>query len=260
MSGLALDVAAWSSPWRHRSPGDKLLLAGGLVLGALLLPAWPGCPLVAAVAVTALLGPAGVTARVLARTARGAAAFLLLGAVGIAVTWRPGATGGLGLTVTAAGASAAAVTTAHAVAGFAAMLLLAATTPMSDLLAWAGRRGVPEAVVDVAGLVYRQLFVLLATARSVRAAQAARLGYADRRATIRSAAALTAAVLVRAWSRARRLEEGLAGRGLDGPLRVLPDARPSSPTFVAGALAVLGSVVAVSLAVAHLAPLPWDLR
>jgi cobalt/nickel transport system permease protein len=250
--GLAIDVAAWSSPWRHRPPGDKVLLAFGLVLCALVLPVWPGSPLVAVTAVAAAVGPAQVGWRVLARAGRAALAFIVLGGVSIAITWQAGSAGGagpalLGLTVTTASAGQAAATMAHAVGGTAAMLLLATTTPITDLLAWARRRGVPEAVVDVAGLIYRLLFVLLATAQAVRAAQTARLGYATRRAALRSAAALTAAILTRAWTRARRLEEGLAGRGLDGPLRVLEDARPSSPRFVAASLVVLATVAVVSL-------------
>lgn len=250
MRGLAIDVAAWSSPWRRRSPGDKVLLSLGLMVTALVLPPWPGSPIVTVTSVGLTVGAARVPWRVLARAARGALTFLALGALTLAVTWRPGASAGLGLTVTAASATESARTTAHALAGTAAMLLLATTTPMSDLLAWGRRRGVPEVVVDVAGLVYRLLFVLLTTLHAVREAQTARLGYASRRATIRSAAALTAAVLTRAWDRARRLEDGLAGRGLDGPLRVLDDPLPSSRRFVAGSLLALAAVAVVSVSVA----------
>jgi cobalt/nickel transport system permease protein len=250
--GLAIDVAAWSSPWRYRSPGDKLLLAFGLVLCALLLPAWPGCAVVAAAAVGLTVGPAGVPWRVLGAAVRGPLAFIALGAFSIAVTWRAGAGVG-GLMVSTETLTRAVQTAGHAVAGSASVFLLATTTPVSDLLGWARRRGLPEVVADLAGLIYRLLFVLLATTGELRAAQTARLGYATRRAAMRSAGMLTAAVLVRAWSRARRLEEGLAGRGLDGPMRVLDDERPSSRRFVAASVAVLTGVVAVSL-------LPWVLR
>lgn len=250
MRGLAIDVAAWSSPWRYRSPGDKLLLSLGLVLCALVLPPWPGCLLVTALAVGLAAGPAGVGWRVLGRAARGAATFIVLGAVSIALTWQPGP-GHVptGLTVTAGTATDALRTAAHAVAGTAAMLLLATTTPLSDLLAWCRRRGLPEVVVDIAGLVYRLLFVLLSTAQAVRAAQAARLGYASPAATLRSAAGLTAAVLTRAWSRARRLEDGLGGRGLDGPLRVLDEPRPSSRRFVSWSVVALLAISGTSLVV-----------
>lgn len=246
MKGLAIDAAAWASPWRFRSSGDKVLLALGLVLCALLLPVWPGCLIVTAVALGLTLGPAGVAFGVLLRAARAAAAFIVLGAVSIAVTWQAGAGLG-GLTVTEASREQAVQSTAHAIAGTSAMLLLATTTPISDLLAWARRRGVPDVVVDVAGLTYRLLFVLLATTQAVRAAQTARLGYATRRAALRSAGALCAIVLARSWDRARRLEEGLAGRGLDGPLLVLDDSRPSSPRFVLAGVSTLVAVVVLTL-------------
>lgn len=245
MRGLAIDVAAWASPWRYRSPGDKVLLTVGLMLCALIGPVLPGTLIVTAIAVGLMLGPAQIPWPVLARAARAPAAFILLGGLSLTLTWRTG-NGPVGLAVTDAGLAQAGQTTAHAVAGTCALLLLATTTPISDLLAWARRRGVPDVVIDVAGLIYRLLFVLLATTQAVRAAQTARLGYATRAATLRSAAMLSAIVLTRAWDRARRLEEGLTGRGLDGPLRVLEDHRPSSPRFVAATTAVLAALLAAA--------------
>ncbi|MBT0772001.1 cobalt ECF transporter T component CbiQ [Kineosporia sp. J2-2] len=244
MTAPAIDVAAWASPWRRRSPGDKLLLGLGLVIAALVLPPWPASGLVTLVSLGLLLGPARVPAHLLARAARGPAAFILLGTVSIAVTWR---TDGFGPAVTGPSLRAAAQTLAHAVAGSSAVLLLAATTPMTDLLAWARRRGVPEAVVDVAGLIYRMLFVLLESIGAVRAAQTARLGYTTRRATLRSASTLAAATLTRALERARRLESGLAGRGFEGVMRTLAQPRRSSPSFVVATVLGLGALVAVSV-------------
>lgn len=259
MTGMAIDVAAWSSRWRDREPRDKVVLAVGLVVCALALPAWPGSLVVTALAVLLAVGPAGVDPRVLAQAARGPLAFIALGAVSIALTRSTGpGPDVLGLTITAESLGRAGSTTAHAVAGTSAVLLLATTTPMSDLLAWLRKLGMPEAVVDIAGLVYRLLFVLLASAEQVRSAQAARLGYASWRASFRSAAALAAAVLVRAWSRARRLEDGLAGRGLEGPLRVLDDPRVASRRFALTACAVPVAVAAGSMTVHVLTgPVPW---
>lgn len=255
MNGPAIDVAAWSSRWRRRSPGDKALLGLGLTGTALLLPTWPGSLLVSLVAVGLALGPAGVGWRVLATAVRGPLAFIALGAIGIAVTWRSTGTGWPEPAVTATSLTQAARTTAHAVAGTCGVFLLAATTPISDLLGWARRHRVPDAVLDVAGLVYRLLFVLLDTAGQVRDAQTARLGYATRRAALRSAALAAAAVLTRAWDRAHRLEDGLAGRGLDGPMHVLDAPRPSSPRFVAATITLLAGLGFVSL-LASVRPLP----
>ena len=88
MTGLAVDVAAWSSPWRHRSPGDKLLLTSGLLSCALVLPPWPGGVLVTVVSVVAALGPGRVRWRWLVSAAVGPVAFIVLGSVSLAVGWR----------------------------------------------------------------------------------------------------------------------------------------------------------------------------
>ncbi|GAB3261767.1 cobalt ECF transporter T component CbiQ [Kineosporia babensis] len=247
MSAPALDTAAWASPWRRYSPGDKVLLSLGLVISALVLPPWPASGLVTAIALGLILGPGRVPPHLLLRAARGPAAFIVLGTVSIAITWR---TSGFGPTVTSESLTAAASTLSHAVAGTSAVLLLAATTPMTDLLSWARRRGVPEAVVDVAGLTYRLLFVLLESVSAVRSAQTARLGYTSRRATLRSASGLAAATLTRAFDRARRLETGLAGRGFEGVMRTVGEQQSSSRSFELWTFASLALVVAVSLGVA----------
>jgi cobalt/nickel transport system permease protein len=118
---------------------------------------------------------------------------------------------------------------------------------MSDLLPALRRLRVPAAVVEVASVVYRMLFVLLESLDTIREAQTARMGYSSLRRSYRSSGALTAAVLTRSWDRARRLQEGLAGRGMETGLRVLPEVRPSSGLFLAATTAGLAVIVAVSL-------------
>ena len=61
---IALDDAAWGAPWRRIRVGEKLLLAGGLILTALIAPPWPAAPLVAVAAVALNLGPARIPARI----------------------------------------------------------------------------------------------------------------------------------------------------------------------------------------------------
>lgn len=243
MTGLAIDDAAWASAWRLRSPGDKLLVSLGLVLSALLLPVWPGSVLVGLAAVVLALGPARVPAGTFLRAVRAPLAFILIGAlttvveVGDGVGWAPDAAVQAGALV------------GHAVAGSAAVLLLATTTPMSDLLPALQRLRVPAAVIEVASLTYRMLFVLLTSLTTIREAQTARMGYATVRGSYRSSGALAAAVLTRSWDRARRLQDGLAGRGLETGLRVLPETLPASRRFEAATLVGLAALAAVSLVV-----------
>jgi len=244
VTGLAIDDAAWASAWRRRSPADKLLVSAGLVLSALLLPVWPGSVLVGLTAVVLALGPARVPARTFGRAVRAPLAFIAIGAlttvvqVGDGVGWAPDA-----------GAQAGELV-GHAVAGSAAVLLLATTTPMSDLLPALARLRVPAAVIEVASVTYRMLFVLLTSLTAIREAQTARMGYAGVRSSYRSSGVLAAAVLTRAWDRARRLQGGLAGRGLEAGLRVLPETLPSSRRFEAATVVGLAALSAVSLAVA----------
>ena len=245
MSGLAIDDAAWASAWRRRSPADKLLLSGGLVVSALVLPVWPGTVLVGLTAVVLALGPARVPARTFLRAVRAPLAFVLVGAVTAVVEigadgpgWAPGA------------AADGAALIGHGLAGSAAVLLLATTTPMSDLLPELRRLRVPAAVLEVASVLYRLLFVLLTSLTTIREAQTARMGHSTVARSYRSSGVLAAAVLTRSWDRARRLQDGLAGRGMETGLRVLPEALPSSPRFVAATVAGLGAIVAITLAVA----------
>ncbi|SHF65757.1 cobalt ECF transporter T component CbiQ [Geodermatophilus nigrescens] len=242
MTGLAVDDAAWASAWRTRSPLDKLALSAGLVVCALVLPVWPGGVLVALAAVALALGPARVPARTFGRAVRWPLAFVAVGAVTAVVSVDGG---GLGWAPDAA--TRAGELVGHSVAGGAAVLLLATTTPMSDLLPALTRLRVPAAVVEVASVTYRLLFVLLESLRTIREAQTARMGHAGWRRSLRSSGALAAAVLTRSWDRARRLQEGLAGRGMETGLRVLPEARPSSPAFLAATGAGLAALVAVGV-------------
>ena len=245
MTGLAIDDAAWSSAWRRRSPGDKLLLSLGLTLCALVLPAWPGSLLVGLTAVVLALGPARVPARTFGRAVRLPLTFIAVGAVTAVVEV---GSGGIGWAPDAGPQAGSLV--GHAVAGSAAVLLLATTTPMSDLLPALRRLRVPEAVVEVASVVYRLLFVLLESLRTIREAQTARMGYSSWRRSYRSSGALAAAVLTRSWDRARRMQEGLAGRGMETGLRVLPEALPSSRAFLAVSVLGLAGIVSASAVLA----------
>ena len=254
MSGAQLDEVAWASPWSARATGEKVLLSGGLLACAVGLPAWPTAPVCTAVALLLLLGPAGVPVRVLWRVAWALGGFIALGFLSLAVTQAPvTASPGLvwswgALAVTRLSLGEAAGTTAHCVAGTCSMLLLATTTPMTRLLRWAGRRGVPATVVEVADLTYRFVFMLLDTLHAVHDAQAARLGYRDLRTSLRSSAQLGAVVLARAWDRARRLQDGLESRGYQGSLEVLDEAETSSPTFVVASLTLITAIATLGAA------------
>jgi cobalt/nickel transport system permease protein len=242
----ALDSVACTGPWRHRHPGEKAVLAFGLLCCAVALPPWPGALVVGATALALLLGPAGLGARRLLRAARGPLTFVVVGALPLLFS-----VGGPTLVhLDPGGVGAALALAGRAAAALLCLLLFAATTPLADTLPRLARLGVPAAVVDVAGLVYRLLFLLLDRIAAVRAAQAGRLGFRDWRTTFRSVAGQAGAVFVSAFDRARRMEQGLALRGEPGSLRVQLPPQPLSGRFLAGTAVLLAAVVTLSLVLA----------
>lgn len=229
---IALDDAAWAAPWRHVRVGEKLLLSLGLVLTALIAPPWPAAPLVAAAAIGLSLGPARIPVRTLAIGFAAPFTFIVIGAISVAIQVAP-------LAITQTSIANGLSVFARSVAGTLAILLLATTTPMVDLLGWLRRRGVPGPLIEIASLMYRLLFVLMDTAIAIRGAQAARLGDAR---PWQSASTAMGALLVRSWDRAARLTDGLAARGIDGDLVLLPSELRASPRFLAGTLALLTAI------------------
>lgn len=246
----ALDDAAWQGPWRRVRVGEKVVLSGGLLLTALLSPAWPGCVLVALASVLLTCGPARIPVRTLALATTPPLAFLVIGGVTVTLvlggTPTPGALFIWGpLWADPATVTAGVTAFARGMAGTLAVMLLATTTPMIDLLTWLRGLGVPAPLVDIASLTYRMLFVLLGSALAIRAAQTARLG----RLTLASAASATGTLVLRSWQRASALQAGLEGRGYVDDLPTLPQIRAASPAFIAASAALVASVWAANLTV-----------
>ena len=237
---LTLDDAAWSSPWRTRSTLEKSLLCVGLLLVAAPTTSVVVAGLVGVCAV-GLAAVARVPARTWCHAMAGPAVFIAIGAATIAVTFGGGDLVRWGpVGVDDGSAFRALLVATRALAATSATVLLAATTPMVDLLAGLRRARVPEVAVDVAAVTYRMIFALLDAGSAIRAAQAGRLGYASGRAARRSVGQLCAAVLVAAWDKARRLEDGLAGRGGVAAVPLVPARAVSTPFVLAAGALVVG--------------------
>lgn len=239
----ALDTLAYTNPWRGRHPGEKAVLALGLLACAVALPPWPGAPVVGAVALAVLTGPVALTPRQVLRALRVPLLFVAVGSLPLLV-----AVGGTPLVrFEPSGLATAAALAARATAAVLCLVLLAVTTPLADALPRLHRLGVPPAVTEVAALIYRLVFLLLGSVAAVREAQAGRLGFRTWRTTYRSVALQAGAVFTRAFGRARAWEQGLALRGYTGSLRVQVEERPLSRPFLAGTAVLLAAVVAVTL-------------
>jgi cobalt/nickel transport system permease protein len=246
----AIDRLAHGNAWSRRHPADKMVLAGGLLLLSLALPPMPGAALVLASALAAATFGARVPAADLARLMAVPAAFILSGALVLAISLRLDG-GGPMLALSPEGAVTAIDVSLRAAAATASLLLLMTTTPISDVLGLLRAARVPPPLVDVVLLVYRFIMLVIGVADAIRTAQASRLGYTSLRRSIRSAGLLAAALLPRSLDRGRRLEIGLAARAYDGTLCVLPSVPRPSKAFLLTAIGLQASVAGISVLLWH---------
>ncbi|GEO81258.1 cobalt ECF transporter T component CbiQ [Pararhodospirillum oryzae] len=221
------DLAAHTGRWARRGAGGKVGLAVGLLAVALAAPAPWGAGVALPAALALALGPAGVPGRVVGAVMAAPVGFLALSAplLAVSVAWDQG----LVLAWSEEGAWNAAFLAVRALAGTACLALLALTTPLPQVIGMLRRLGLPLVLADLVILTYRMVFLLGDSALTGMRAQQARLGYEGFRGSLRSLAWLASGLLVRTVERARRLEGGLAARGLDETASV-PWA--SSPTRV----------------------------
>lgn len=241
----ALDSVAWDSRWRTRSVTEKASLCVGLLLCAVILPPWPAALMVLG-AVFLADRIAGSPPAHLPSMLCVPLLFIVAAAAATALTLDPA---GPRITTTVPAVLTALGTAARSVSATAAMILLASTTPMTELTASLRRIGLPPACVDVVTAMYRLVFLLLESVAVVRKSQVSRLGYSNARRSVRSAGLLTAAVLVRAWARGHALERGLAGRSA-GTATAPPVAVPVSRPFLCAALVTIAGIVSASTFIA----------
>ena len=135
---------------------------------------------------------------------------------------------------------------ARSLAALSAMLFLALSTPMTDLIALLRRLKVPETLLEIMVLCYRMLFVFSEAVRDTRTAQAARLGYATPALALRSLGSLTANLTLQIWQRSRDLHISAQSRNNDGPLRFLEPEYVSSRRDLS--IATLGSAGLIACA------------
>jgi cobalt/nickel transport system permease protein len=109
-----------------------------------------------------------------------------------------------------------------------ALLWLALTTPLTDILQLMRRVGLGHEISDIALMMFRFIWLTLDCLESGVHSQANRLGYVGYRRALHSMGMLMATMLPRVLGRARRLENGLAARGYNGELRFVAIERPTS--------------------------------
>jgi cobalt/nickel transport system permease protein len=113
--------------------------------------------------------------------------------------------------------------------GVAASIVLAATTPVADLLRGLDRLHVPRAVTAIAGFMVRYLGIVAGEGRRMHVARQSR-GYDPRWLwQARGIAASAGTLFVRSYERGERVYLAMLSRGYDGTMPVL-EGRRASPS------------------------------
>ncbi len=189
-----------ASPVHQLAAGPKLLAGLALVL---LVALWPGAPWRLLGAVAALLLALALLSRIpprfLLRRLLIAGPFAL--GVAVLAVLQPG---GLQIFI---------VMLAKSTLCLAAMILLTATTPFTDLLAALRRARVPGVFVTTLALLYRYLFVLADETLRMRRARMSRSFMPARAHHWRSLATVAGQLFLRAHDRAGRIFAAMSARG-----------------------------------------------
>ena len=252
---MLIEQCAYGNRWRAVSPAAKGLFAlGGFI--AAFAAGQPQAALAAAGLVTLVaVAGAGIPLSRFIRIALPPLGFLLLGCLSLAfsLAWSVAPQGNgqeLVMRWLPDGWTPILTLGGRSVGALAALLFLAATTPLIDLIALLRRLRLPEVLLELMVLCYRMLFVFSEAVRNTRTAQAARLGYAAPRLALRSLGNLAANLTVQIWQRAHALHVAALSRNNDGPLRFLEPEYVNSGRDLAlagaGAVALIGIALGAS--------------
>lgn len=243
---MLIEQSAYTNRWRRVSPAAKgiFTLCGMVAAFAAATPA-TACVVAAVLCAITVLG-AGIPPERYLRVAAPALLFLAVSALSLAVSLQIGDTvGGLSLHLARTELQRVAQVCGRSLGGLSALLFLALTTPLSDIIALLRRLRAPEVLLDIMVLCYRTLFVFSDAIHDTITAQSARLGYATVRLSMRSLGGLVANITVQVWQRSQSLHVAAMARNNDGPLRFLEDTHPNSARDICVALS--GGIVLVAL-------------
>lgn len=247
---MLIEQLSYSNRWRRVNPAAKCVFTLCGMISAFVASSPAVALLVAALLATATCLGARIPLRCYLRVSAAPLLFLLVSGTTLAVSvvWQarfPWLT----LTSGDGQLQGALHVAGRSLVCLAALLFLALSTPLNDLISLMRRMGFPDVLTDLMTLCYRTLFVFLEATHDIVTAQASRLGYATPRLALRSLGIMVAALTVQVWQRSRSLQQAALSRANDGPLRFLTPVYPaSSGSIVIGLAAGCGLII---LAVAN---------
>lgn len=103
------------------------------------------------------------------------------------------------------------------------LYFLSLSTPVIDLLVALRKLKVPKLIVEITGLFYKFVFIIMDTAENMFIAQNSRLGYINVSTAYGSLGILISNLFIRSYKRANELYIALEARGYEGEINVLED-------------------------------------
>jgi len=243
---MLIEQSAYTNRWRSVSPAAKVLfsLCGLIAAYAAATPA-NACSIAAVLCAVTVLG-AGIPPGLYLRVAAPALLFLLVSTLSLAVSPTIGdSVGGFSLNLAQNGFSHITQVCGRSLGGLGALLFLALTTPLIDVIALLRRLRAPEVLLDIMVLCYSTLFVFSESVHDTITAQSSRLGYATFRHSMRSLGGVVANMTVQVWHRSLALHLSAMARNNDGPMRFLEHTYPNSTRDIC--IALSGGIVLITL-------------
>ena len=207
------------SAWRHVAPSAKGIFTLSGLSAAFLASTVPAAAGVTLVFALLTLGVARVAWRSYLLILAPALFFLALSAFSIALSLSWGDSWhDVSFSFPPEQLKQAVLVCTRSLACLCALLFLALTTPLGDMMALLRRLQTPELLIDIMVLGYRSLFVFAQVVSDTRTAQMARLGYINAHRSLRSLGMLIAHTTLQLWQRAGQLYAAAQARSGEGPL------------------------------------------
>ncbi|MHB9093395.1 MAG: cobalt ECF transporter T component CbiQ [Eubacteriales bacterium] len=228
---LNIDGFAYSNKLRHVHPLEK----AGFAFMTMFLCLGFSLPVISCIVILlmaiAIVGLAGIPGKVYFKLMSLPFSFLLIGVLTIAVSISTQGLGAgrlagitiLGITIdlTYNGLITAGGLLFKSLGAVSCLYFLSLTTPAVEMVAIMRKLKFPSLFIELTDLIYRFIFVMLATADDIYTSQSSRWGYASLKNSMKSLGQLTAALFVKALHRSQTLFTALSSRGYTGQLNVL---------------------------------------
>lgn len=242
---MLIEQSAYTNRWRRVSPAAKGIFSLCGMVAAFSAASPRSALLVVLIMAAASITGAGIPFTRYLRVAAPALLFLLASGLPLMFSLEFSVTShGVSLHPAESEFPRIARACSRSLACLAALLFLALTTPLSDIISLLRRCKLPDTLIDLMTLCYRTLFVLSEAVHETITAQSARLGYGTISVSLRSLGGLVTNLVVQVWQRSQALHLAAQARNSDGALRFLEN-RFSNPKLNISIAVIAGSLVIV---------------